>query len=354
MWDLDDNEYIDYRCALGPITLGYAYGPVDEAVKKQIENGVLFSMASPVELEAAEEFLKCVKWADQVRFMKTGADANTCCVRLARSYTGRDHILSVGYHGYQDTFGHYWPNAGVPKSYLSYIHDVRYGDIEGMEKVFAEYGDQLACAITEPYQWNKETGEEFLARMRELCDQYGALLIFDEVLTGFRLALGGAQEFYKVEPDMGAYAKGMANGYAVSAYAGKKEFMQQLEKTVITTTYAGDALVLTASKTVMQIMQNEPVHEHINKMGKRLRDGFQSIIKETGAPAIAGGYDMAPFIEFDFKDEAKNNEWKNKLFNILFENGVFASDRWFINYSHQTADIDETLEKMRDAMIQVR
>ena len=353
MWDLDDREYIDYRCSLGPIILGYQYQPVDEAVRAQMKNGVLFSMASPIELEAAEAIMKNVSWIEQIRFMKTGADACTACVRLARSYTGRDHILTSGYHGYHDWFTLNWPNPGIPKLLEEYVHEIPYGDADAVDHVFDTYGDQLAAAIVVPYEWNEQVGKSYLERLRKRCDAQGTLLIFDEVLTGFRLAPGGAQEYFGITPDLAAYAKAMANGYPVSAFAGKREYMQTLEKTIITITHAGETLSLAACQATMEIMHNESVHDHINAMGKRLRNGFAEIIEETGSPAHAGGLDPAPFIEFDLSDEDENSKWKNKLFSRLFKKGIFANDRWFISYSHQPSDIDETLDKTREAFREI-
>lgn len=213
LWDLDDREYIDYRCALGPIILGYAYPAVDAAVRRQMESGVLFSMASPVELEAARAILENVPWLEQIRFMKTGADACESCVRLARSFTGRDHLLTSGYHGYLDWFAVNWPDSGVPAALKTFVHEISYGDIAAVDRVFAEYGNDLAAAIVVPYEWNEDTGEAYLQHLRRRCDEYGALFIFDEVLTGFRLGRGGAAEYYGITPDLAAYAKALANGY---------------------------------------------------------------------------------------------------------------------------------------------
>ncbi|MCG8605601.1 aminotransferase class III-fold pyridoxal phosphate-dependent enzyme, partial [bacterium] len=191
LWDLDDREYIDFRCALGPIILGYQYLEVDDAVRNQMKNGVLYSMASPIELEAAEAFMQNVPWVEQIRFMKTGADACTACTRLARAYTGREHILTSGYHGYHDCFALEWPNHGAPKVLRDYVHEIDYGDLEAVNSTFEKFGRQLAAVVVAPYEWNEDTGEAYLQQLRAKCDEYGVLLIFDEVLTGFRMARGG-------------------------------------------------------------------------------------------------------------------------------------------------------------------
>lgn len=353
VWDLDDREFIDFRCALGPIILGYQYPEVDRAVSAQIKKGVLYSMASPLELEAAEAVMQNVPWIEQIRFMKTGADVCTACTRLARAYTGREHILTSGYHGYHDCFALEWPNHGAPQVLNEYVHEVDYGDLNAVDLTFKQYGDQLAAVIVAPYQWDEDTGEKYLQLLRDKCDQYGTLLIFDEVLTGFRIAQGGAQEYYGITPDLAAFAKAMANGYPISAFAGKREFMQTLEKTIITTTYAGETLSLAATIATMEVMQTEPVHEHINKLGKRLYDGFAEIIKEADAPAHAAGLFPAPFIQFDLGNNEKNTARQDQLFSELFGLGIFPSERWFINYSHKPEDIDQALDAVRRTLLKL-
>jgi glutamate-1-semialdehyde 2,1-aminomutase len=349
MWDLDDREFIDYRAALGPIILGYQYAPVDEAVRRQMENGVLFSMASPIEAEAAEAVLDTVGWPEQIRFMKTGADATTCCLRLARSRTGRDHMLTVGYHGYTDWFALGWPNPGIPKVLNDYVHEVPYGDCDAVDRVFAAHGDQLAAAVAVPVEWHMDPHPEFLRHLRDKCDQYGVALVFDEILTGFRLGKAGAAGHFGIIPDMVAYAKGMANGYPVSAYAGSRKWMSTLEQTIITTTYAGETLSLAAAIAVMEVFNREPVHEHIHGLGARLRAGVESLIGETGLPAKTVGVDPGFVIDFSGAGDSAESVHKN-LFNALYDEGIFANEQWFITYSHTEADIDQTLEAMKTAI----
>ncbi len=347
MWDLDDKEYIDFRSSLGPILLGYRHPAVEQAVRAQMENGVLFSMASPLELETAEAIIENVPWLEQVRFMKTGADACSCCVRLARAYNGRDHIVSIGYHGYHDQFAYMWPNNGVPKEWAKYVHDIAYGDCEAVERIFARNGNKISAVITEPYNWMEIPGDDFLRILRRECDRHGSLLIYDEILTGFRLARGGAQEYFGITPDLSAFAKAMANGYPLSAYGGKKNIMQQLEKTILTITHGGETLSLAACLAVMQVIKNEPVHEHIRAMGKRLKDGWNEIIRETGVLAHCGGVEQMPFFHFDFADPQENAAWRDRLFTRLYGRGVFANDRWIMMYAHQADDINYTLEQFR-------
>ena len=352
MWDLDGREFIDYRAALGPIILGYKYEAVDEAVRRQMKRGTLFSMASPIEAEAAEAILQTVGWAEQIRFMKTGADVCTCCLRLARSRTGRDHMLTIGYHGYHDWFAFDWPNPGVPESLKQYIHAVPYGDTEAVDKVFAEHGENLAAAIVVPIEWHMAPDKAFLQHLRDKCDEFGSALIFDEVLTGFRLGKAGAVGAFNIVPDMVGYAKGMANGYPVSAFAGKREWMETLNQTVITTTYAGETLSLAAVIAVMDIFNKEPVHEHIARQGKVLREGFSEIFQESGFPAATIGVDQGCVIDFSAAAD-KAESLHCQLFNKLYSKGIFANEQWFITYTHHASDIDQTLEAMRQSIREI-
>jgi glutamate-1-semialdehyde 2,1-aminomutase len=352
IWDLDDKEYIDYRCSLGPILLGHRHPAVEEAVHQQMEKGVLFSMAAPVELEAAEGILQNIQWAEQIHFMKTGNDANSCCVRLSRSLTGREHILSVGYHGYNDWFACHWPHSGVPDAVRSLVHEVAYGQIEQLESTFAEYGSQIACAVVEPYDWSENPGHDFVKRLRQLCDRYGSLLVFDEILTGFRMALGGAAAFYGVTPDFSAFAKALANGYPLSAFVGKREVMSALNRTVLTTTHSGETLSLAACRATMQVLRAKGVYDHLYAMGRRLREGFSEICREYNAPAVMTGLEVAQTIRFNVP-EPENVKMYDRFYSLLYQHGIFANVRWFISLAHQPADIDETLDKMRMAMKEV-
>lgn len=351
MWDMDGREYIDYRAALGPIVLGYRYPDVEEAVKRQLEKGTLFSMASPVEAEAAEAILNTLGWADKIRFMKTGADVCACCLRLARTYTGRDHLATSGYHGYQDWFAlsSGWPNPGVPVALNDYIHKLTYGDLDSVERVFKSHGDQLAAVIVSPVEWSQNPRQDYLKLLRERCDQFGVVLIFDEVLTGFRLAKGGAPEYFGVQPDLSAYAKGIANGYPLSAYAGKAEVMDALNRSIITTTYAGETLSLAAAVAVMEVFEREPVHAHLFRLGKRLRGGLDAAFKEFGFPAQTIGVDVAVDIAFA-GSEADRARKRHDLFEKLYAKGIFANNEWFITYAHRETDIDETIAKVRESL----
>lgn len=354
----EGNWFIDYRSALGPIILGYKNQEVDDAVRAQMDKGVLFSMASPIELEVAEKLVEAIPSLEQVRFMKTGNDANASAVRLARAFTGRDHLGTCGYHGYSDWFACGGGAAlafltsevsGIPTALDDFATRVPYGDIAALERLFEERGHELAAFMTVPYDWNENVAADFLARARELTTEHGALLLFDQVLTGFRLALGGAQEYFGIVPDLSSYAKAIANGYSVSAYGGRRDVMSMLDKVTITTTYAGDTLSLAAAGATLDIMQREPVVEHIWAMGERLATGFNALSDRLGLGART--YGLSPAVQFRFSDDpVVHLEAHTTFFRELFKRGIFASEPFLINYAHKEADIDETVSEMEAAL----
>ena len=353
--------FLDYRMALGPILLGYRHPEVDAAVRAQLEKGVLFSMASPVELEAAERLVEAVPSLEQVRFMKTGNDANSAAVRLARAFTGRDHLVTCGYHGYGDWFAcgtsaqpalFERERNGVPQALDALVTRVAYGNTEALETVFAQRGDEIAALIMVPYDWGEEVATEFVHQARALTEQHGSLLVFDQVLTGFRLARGGAQDYFGVVPDLSTYAKALANGYPLSAFGGRRDVMETLGRVTITTTYAGETLSLAASAATLDVLQREPVIERIWVMGRRLRDGFDRAAADVGLKARS--YGLPPAVQLRFSRDAETDVQSREVFTReLLRRGIFAARPFLLSYAHQPADIDETVEAMRPALAAV-
>lgn len=351
LWDMEGKEYIDFRLALGPVTLGYCYDEVDEAVRAQLAKGVLFSMASPIELECARLVHQMVPNAEMVRFMKTGEDANLSNIRIARAYTKRDIILMSGYHGYPDWFAtEDSPNNGVPEFMKEYVKIIPWGNREEAERLINTYGERVACVIAIPYDFNEDTSGDYIRFLRAKTREFGILLVMDEVLTGFRLAKGGAQEYFGVEPDLASYAKAIANGFPLSTYVGKKEYMETLYRFKMTTTYAGEALSMAAAVATMKIMQREDVHGHIRAMGERLMAGFNRIAREVGVEGRAVGMPVAPFLKFISSDPTFHSRLEFLWHRELYREGIFINPRWFISYSHKAADIDEAVEKAGRAL----
>lgn len=353
IWDMEGKEYIDFRLALGPVTLGYCYDEIDDAVRAQMAKGVLFSMASPIELELAGLLHDMVPNADMCRFMKTGEDANLCNVRIARAYTKRDMILTSGYHGYPDWFAtEDSPNNGVPMVIKEYAKIIPWGDCDAAERLIRQYHEKIACVVSIAYDMNEDASGDYIRFLRTLTREHGILLVLDEVLTGFRLAPGGAQEYFGVDADLASYAKALANGYPISTYLGKRQYMEQLNSFKMTTTYAGETLSIAAAIATLKVMKREKVHEHIWKMGRRLMDGFNTIAKEVGVEGHAAGLPPAPFLKFVHKDPMYHDRLEFIWHRELYREGVFVNPRWFISYSHKQSDIDEALDKARKALQQ--
>jgi glutamate-1-semialdehyde 2,1-aminomutase len=351
IWDMEGKEYIDYRLALGPVTLGYCYDEVDDAVREQMKKGVLFSMASPIELELAQLLHEAIPNAEMVRFMKTGEDANLCNVRIARAYTRRDMILISGYHGYPDWFAvDDSPKNGVPVILKDYVKVIPWGDCDEAERLIKQYNERIACVVSIPYDQNDDISGSYIKHLRKLTQEQGILLVMDEVWTGFRLAYGGAQELFGVKADLASYAKAMANGYPISTYVGKREYMEMLNTFRITTTYAGETLSIAAAIATLKIMKRDKVHDHLNAMGKRLMDGFTRIAAECGVQAVVAGLPPSPYLKFNGPDKLYNARLEYLWFRELLREGVFVILRWFLCYSHKESDIDETIEKARKAL----
>jgi glutamate-1-semialdehyde aminotransferase len=348
---MEGKEYIDFRLALGPVTLGYCYDEVDDAVREQMTKGVLFSMASPRELELAQLLHEILPNAEMCRFMKTGGEANLCNVRIARAYTGRDMILISGYHGYPDWFAtEESPTNGVPEFMKEYVKAIPWGNCEEAEKLIRTYADRLACVISIPYDFNEDTSGDYIRFVRKLTREHGIILVLDEVLTGFRLARGGAQEYFGVEADLASYAKALANGYPISTYVGKKKYLESLYRFKMTTTYAGEALSIAAAIATLKIMKRENVQEHIWAMGRRLMDGFNLIVKDLGLEGFAAGLPPGPFLKFVSNQRGYHERLEFLWHRELYREGIFGNARWFISYSHKESDIDEALEKARRAL----
>lgn len=357
--DVNGKWYIDYRSCLGPIILGHNHPQVQKAVLAQLEKGVLFSMASPVEVALAQMLVDIVPGVDQVRYLKSGNEVNHVAIRLARAYTARDIVVTCGYHGHGDWFAcgegasisWAWPREGngVPSVMDSCIIKVPYGDKEALQNVFAAHGDRIAGMITVPYDWNEHVGHDFLKEARRLTAASGSALIFDQILTGFRLGIDGAQGYFDVIPDLTTYGKAIANGYPLAVVGGKREFMDMFNQVMITTTHAGETLSIVAGMATIEVMQREPVFDSIWKSGAMLQDGFNSLAQEKGVPAKSYGLAVAPQLRLS-ADPDEDAAMKVAFDRVLFEEGIFPSSPYLMNYAHTTEIVEETLEIMGRAL----
>ncbi len=280
LWDVDGNDYLDLEMAIGPLILGYCHPVVDAAIQAQLADGITFSLMHPLEVELAELLRECVPNAESVRFSKTGADVTSAAVRVARAHTRRERVICCGYHGWHDWYIAVTDrSSGVPLSTQALTSTFNYGDIESL---LAVIDDGTACVIMEPLVFQSvEPG--FFRTLRALCDKHGVVLIFDEMWTGFRAALGGAQEFLGVRADLALFSKAMANGMPISAVVGRQDIMAHFERDVFFfTTFGGEALSLAAALACIGYIQKNPVIEYIAHLGALLRSGLQRAIDAAG------------------------------------------------------------------------
>ncbi|MDE2396805.1 MAG: aminotransferase class III-fold pyridoxal phosphate-dependent enzyme, partial [Burkholderiales bacterium] len=283
VWDLDGNEYIDFVSSLASITLGYQDPDVTAAVRAQLdESGVIFSLPHPLETEVAELICEMVPCAERVRFGKNGSDATAGAIRVARAHTGRDRVAVCGYHGWQDWYiGSTARHRGVPQATRELTHAFAYNDLDALRTLLAAHPGEFAAVILEPMNV-AEPLPGYLQGVKELAHGHGALLVFDETITGFRYSNGGAQAHFGVTPDLATFGKGLANGYPVSAVAGRADVMKQMEEIFFSFTFGGEALSLAAAKATLTKLQREPVAATLAERGRQAMDGARAVIERHG------------------------------------------------------------------------
>jgi glutamate-1-semialdehyde aminotransferase len=351
VWDVDGNEYVDYILGLASITLGYAYPAVTEAVARQLGEGSIFSLPHPLEVEVAERLIELIPCAEQVRFLKTGSEANAAAVRIARAATGRDVLVYCGYHGWHDFYAVTTPRSkGVPKGTGDLIVPFNFNDLNSLERALDEHRGRVAAVIMEAVLLDAPAAG-FLEGVKKAAHDHGAILIFDEIVSGFRWAAGGAQEYFGLTPDLATFGKGMANGLPLSALVGRTELMREFEDIFVSSTFGGDTLSLAAAKATIDEYQRTPVIAHLWAAGRRFQEGFRLAVAKAGVPAACIGFPVHPRIVFrHVKDET------NRLLMSLFlqetaRRGVILHFAGFnVSFSHSDADVDESLEACRAAL----
>ena len=384
LWDVDGNRYIDYRLAFGPIILGHAYGAVNDKVREEIEYGTMAAMTTELEIEVAEKMVRMCPALEMVRFACSGTEATMHALRVARAYTGRERVLKFegNYHGFHDytLWSTYAPvesygsarspipaaaSSGIPRPLNDLILTLPFNDFEGVERMLRSFGDQIAALITEPCQGNcsailPEPG--FLEFLRKKCDEYGIVFILDEVKTGFRIANGGAQEYYNLMPDLATYAKALANGYPLAALGGKAEVMGVIGAGVAQGgTFNNNKPGVAAAWATLTALENEPVIKTIEGRGARLMKGIDQILNEAGLPHVMNGYPAMFSFAIGIEKNRSQREWSEsereyylELVEALIERGVMPDhdprEPWFLCYAHSDEDIDVTLEAFREAL----
>ncbi|MFZ5994608.1 MAG: aminotransferase class III-fold pyridoxal phosphate-dependent enzyme [Thermodesulfobacteriota bacterium] len=352
VWDVDGNEYIDYPMALGPIILGHNYPAITEAVNRQMQDGTTFSLPHPLEVEAAEMLVEIIPCAEMVRFGKNGSDVTAGAVRVARAYTGKEIVACCGYHGWQDWYiGTTTRNKGVPKAVQELTVAFEYNNISSLERIFDQHKGRVAAVIMEPVGVI-EPRDGFLQQVRKLTRREGALLVFDEVVTGFRLALGGAQEFFGVVPDLACVGKAMGNGYPIAAVAGRREVMEVFDEIFFSFTFGGETISLAAAVATIAEIRRQNVIGHLWEQGTKLKDGYNVLAREFGVDAFTRCIGLPPRTVITYKDE---NGEESLVFKSLFQQeclkrGILFSGGQNICFSHSDADIDYTLRVYRTAL----
>ena len=341
VWDVDENEYIDLCMGVGPLVLGYAYPRVDAAIREQLERGITFSLMHPLEVEVAELIRSVVPGADAVRFSKTGCDVTSAAVRLARAFTGRDRVLCCGYHGWHDWYVGTTPRpAGVPASTRELTRAIPYNDPSAL---FDALDASVACVILEPMIFESPE-DEFLRIVKRACEDTGALLVFDEMWTGFRLALGGAQEYFDVTADLACFSKAVANGMPLSVLTGRADVMKLLEEDVFFfTTFGGEALSLAAAQATLLELRERRVNAELARQGRRLKHGYEQLARAKGLSGTRVlGADCRALVTFDAAQGDPLLQ-KSLVQQEMLRHGVLWSGFHNMSYSHSDADVEHVL-----------
>lgn len=336
---LNKKWYLDYMCGLGPIILGFNHRRTNRAIKKQLRQGIIHSLPTVLEQKLAQLICDVVPCAEQVRFAKNGTDADLAAVRIARSYTGREHIVKCGYHGWGDWHGVTMREYGIPKSLKKVVSEFKYNDLKSLEK---ELKKRPVAGVIMEVQALTAPEPGFLEGVRELCTKYGALLIFDEVVTGFRWALGGAQEYYGVTPDLCCLGKALANGMPLAAIAGKKEYMQELNHAFFSMTFGGECLSLAAAIETIEELKTKD-YNHIWELGNMLDKGIKEAALKHGLNVNFAG--SAPRHNLSFSPDYSDSTGMKALFyQEMVKQGILFPNVIYIQFSHTKRDIIKTIK----------
>ena len=348
VWDVDGNEYIDYPMALGPVILGHAEPAVDEAIARQLRDGITFTLMHPLEVEVAERIVGMCPGVEAVRFGKSGSDALSAAVRAARAFTGRDVVLVGGYHGWHDWFiATTTRNRGIPESTAALTRAFAFGDLEPLRSALDAAGDRVAAVVLEP-SGATVPQPGYLQSVVDLAHERGALAIFDEVITGFRLAPGGARQRYGVIPDISCYGKALGNGMPISAVAGSWRVMRVFEDVFFSGTHGGETLSLAAARAVLDAVADGSVLEGIEARGSTLLSGIVSAIDRcgVGSRVTVGGEPHRAVVGFAGDDQLVVKSWVQQC---LAEDGILFNGSMFICQRHSDDDLQRTLSSFARA-----
>jgi glutamate-1-semialdehyde 2,1-aminomutase len=345
VWDADGNEYLDFVMGLAAVTLGYGDPDVTAAVRRQLDVGTIFSLPHRLEMEVAEAIVDAVPCAEMVRFGKNGSDATAGAIRLARAVTGRDRVAVCGYHGWQDWYiGSTARNRGVPQAVRRLTNTFAFNDLGSLRSVLEQHTGEFAAVILEPMNV-VAPAPGFLQGVKDLAHRHGALLVFDETITGFRYEIGGAQQRFGVVPDLATFGKGLANGYPVSAVAGRADLMKVMEEIFFSFTFGGELLSLAAAQATLAKLKREPVIESLKRRGQRLIDGLRTVIDGCGVGDFlsVGGDATWSFVMIADREPYTAWQVKTLFLQEMFARGVLTIGTHNLCYAHGDAQIDRLL-----------
>jgi glutamate-1-semialdehyde 2,1-aminomutase len=345
VWDLDGNEYTDFVNGLLSISLGYQDSDVDNAVKQQLTNGVNFSLPHPLEYQVAKKLVENIPCAEMVRFGKNGSDVTSAAIRLARAHTAKDLIAVGGYHGWHDWYiGSTSRDAGVPDPIKSLTLSFKYNDIDSLKDIFHKHPQKIAAVILEPVTLSVPK-DNFLQQVVDLCHEHGAVSIFDEMITGFRFATGGAQQFFEVTPDLACFGKGMANGYPISAIVGKRAIMAKMADIFFSGTFGGETLSLAAAAATIDKIKKLNVCQHFNTLGEILINGLQDLIKKNNLSDFltVKGYPCWTVLDIHTFSVDFNLKIKHYLVQEMFKQGVLWNGSHNLSFAHSESKIQKLL-----------
>lgn len=382
IWDEDGNEYIDYVLSWGPMILGHAHDQIVNAIKQVANFGTSFGAPTKLELEMAKLVVEAVKSVEMVRFVNSGTEATMSAIRLARGYTGRKYIVKFDgcYHGHGDsllvsagsgvaTLG--IPGTpGIPEELAKLTIVLPYNNIEAVEETFKKYGEEIACVIIEPVAGNMGVvapSREYHQRLREITRQYGALLIFDEVMTGFRLAYGGAQELYGIEPDLTTFGKVIGGGLPVGAYGGKREIMEYVAPVgpvYQAGTLSGNPLAMAAGIAQLTLLKELNPYDELERKGKFMEEGLKEIAKTVSKPItvnrvgsmVTAFFTDRPVVDFATAKTSDTGLFA-KFFRGCLNEGIYLPasqfEAFFLSTAHSDKDLEITLEKMEKVLREI-
>jgi len=344
LWDVDGNKYVDLVASLAAVTLGYGDPEINKAVKRQLKKGVSLSLSSKLETVVAEKIIDLVPSAEMVRFAKNGSDATSAAVRIARYFTRRDHIISIGYHGWHDWYiGSTTRSMGVPSAVQALTLSARYNDLSHVENLFEEVKGDVAAVILEPMN-SVDPAPGYLESLKSFCSSNNILLIFDEVITGFRFAKGGAQELFGVTPDLSCFGKGIANGFPISVMAGKREIMEGFKEVFFSGTFGGELLSLTAANVVLDKVKDGRVIAELYRVGQAIQQGLTSEISHKKYEFVnLSGNPTWTFLNWTLSSDALQNQVKTYFLQEMFKRGILVLSTNNVTTTLSQKDISKIL-----------